>query len=403
MYSKRVEKILALQHKCELILPHLNEKQQRLYAATESKYLGWGGITLVHRATGISRSRIHTGLDELDHNLEPSSRCRVSGGGRKKLIDQNPEIITDLDSLVEPETRGDPETPLRWTIKSTRVLAEELVRKGHGISHTMVGRLLKAAGYSLQGNRKTDEGKSHEDRDQQFHYIHDLSKRYLEEGMPVISVDCKKKELIGNYQNKGKEWHKQGEAEDVKVYDFVDKDLGKAIPYGVYDLKRNEGFVSVGVDHDTAEFAVNSIRRWWQTIGKDAYSGKQRLMITADSGGSNGRRVKLWKQELQKLADETKLEITVCHFPPGTSKWNKIEHRLFSQISINWRGKPLRSIDIVLQLIGSTKTRTGLNVTASLDKNQYEIGRKVSNQEFKFINLHRHEFHGEWNYTVKPM
>jgi hypothetical protein len=397
-----MEQDFALQEKYATILPHLNEKQQRLYVASESQSLGWGGITKVYRASGISRSRIYRGIVELNANIPPTSRCRVAGGGRKRLVEQQPEILKELDSIIDPETRGDPETPLRWTTQSTRSLAINLIQKGYQISHTLISELLRSKGYSLQGNRKTDEGKVHEDRDKQFRYIHDLSKQYLADSYPVISVDCKKKELIGNYQNKGKVFRPKGKPEEVKVYDFVDKNLGKALPYGIYDVLRNQGFVNVGIDHDTAAFAVNSIRKWWTAIGKEQYLKTTQMMITADSGGSNGRRVKLWKKELQSLANETGLNITVCHFPPGTSKWNKIEHRLFSQISINWRGKPLRNIDIILKLIGATHTRTGLTVTASLDSNRYELKRKVSNKEMQELNINHHLFHGEWNYTLHP-
>jgi hypothetical protein len=397
-----MEQELALQHKYATILPYLNEKQQRLYAASESQSFGWGGVTKVHKISRLSRSRIHRGINELKANLIPTSRCRIVGGGRKKRVDQQPKIIEELDRAIEPETRGDPETPLRWTTQSTRTLATHLIQKGYQISHTLVGKILRNQGYSLQGNSKTDEGKGHEDRDKQFKYIYNLSKRYLADGYPIISVDCKKKELIGNYQNKGKTFRPKGKPEEVKVYDFVDKDLGKALPYGIYDVQKNQGFVNVGINHDTAAFAVNSIRKWWITIGKEHYPKTAQIMITADSGGSNGRRVKLWKKELQNLANETMLNITVCHFPPGTSKWNKIEHRLFSHISINWRGKPFRTIDVILKLIGSTRTRTGLTVTASLDQNIYVLKRKVSDKEMQELNINCHLFHGEWNYTLHP-
>ena len=313
-----------------------------------------------------------------------------------------PQIINNLNQLVDPATRGDPEGPLKWTSKSTLKIASQLQKRGYQIKSDTVGRLLKDRDYSLQANAKTKEGGDHPDRDAQFKHINRQAKKYLEKGQPVISVDCKKKELIGNYKNSGQEWHRKGKPEQVKVYDFVDKDLGKAIPYGVYDVAQNQGFINVGISCETAQFAVNSISKWWGKIGRVCYPDADKLMITADCGGGNGRRVRLWKKELQKFANQTGLKVTVCHYPPGTSKWNKIEHRMFSHISINWRGKPLRSIQIILKLIGSTTTQTGLKIQADLDKRKYPTKIKVSDQEMEKINLCRHGFCQDWNYTIRP-
>lgn len=384
----------------------LNERQRRLYAAVEAKILGYGGIKRVHEITGVARGSIMSGIKELESCAEVLSSepraIRRAGAGRKKLVDKHPGIREALERLVDPVTRGDPESSLRWTCKSLMQLADELNAAGYKISHVSVGRLLKDLGYSLQGNRKTMEGGESPDRNAQFEHIHDMVQTAMSTGQPVISVDTKKKELVGQYKNNGKEWQPHGQPEDVKVYDFVDKELGRANPYGVYDLSRNSAWVSVGTDHDTASFAVATIRRWWFAMGKKAYPDARELMITADGGGSNGSRVRLWKLELQKLADELAIPIRVSHFPPGTSKWNKIEHRLFSYISLNWRGKPLVSHEVIVNLIAATTTRKGLKVRAELDQNPYPKGIKVSDEEFASIRLARDNFHGEWNYTIKP-
>jgi hypothetical protein len=348
----------------------------------------------------MSRSTVQNAVAEVDAGVEPSSRVRRPGGGRKALTDIDKTLLADLDALVEPEARGDPESPLRWTAKSTRTLARELRAKGHEISHVVVRELLYHLGYSLQANVKSKEGAQHPDRDAQFHYLNDCTAAHLDAGQPVISVDTKKKELVGDYANKGREWRPQGEPEKVNIYDFIDPTVGKAIPYGVYDVGSNTGWVSVGTDHDTAGFAVSTIRRWWDMIGARSYPTATKLLVSADGGGSNSYRSRLWKIELAKLAAETGLEITVSHLPPGTSKWNKIEHRLFSHISMNWRGRPLTSHQVVVDLIGSTTTRKGLKVRAELDAATYETGVKVSDAELAAVPLRKHDFHGEWNYTV---
>lgn len=384
----------------------LDERQRRLYAAVEAKVLGHGGVKRVHEATGVARGSILAGLKELGQGIEALAgdprRVRRAGAGRKKLIEQNPGVREALERLVEPVTRGDPESPLRWTCKSLMQLSRELGACGHTISHVSVGVLLKDLGYSLQGNRKTLEGASHPDRNAQFEFINEKIEAALGAGQPVISVDTKKKELVGQYKNGGKEWRPQGQPEAVKVHDFVDDELGRANPYGVYDLGSNSAWVSVGTDHDTASFAVTTIRRWWFAMGKTIYPDARELMITADGGGSNGSRVRLWKLELQRLADELAIPIRVSHFPPGTSKWNKIEHRLFSYISLNWRGQPLVSHEVIVNLIAATTTRKGLKVRAQLDTNPYPKGIKVSDDEFASIRLARDDFHGEWNYTITP-
>ncbi len=395
----------ALLTKYDLIIPHLNEEQKRLYAASEALALGHGGISAISRATGISRPRITRGIKDLTNQTispVPKDRTRRIGGGRKKIEDKYPEILLELESLVDSQTRGDPESLLKWTSKSTLKLAEALQIKGHQIGSNTVSRVLKDQGYSLQANAKVKEGKNHPDRDAQFRYINNQAKKYLRKNQPVISIDCKKKELVGNYKNNGVEWRPKGKPEQVKVYDFIDKDLGKAIPYGIYDITYNKGFVNVGISRETAEFAVESIRKWWRKIGQHYYPQASKLMITADCGGGNGRRVRLWKKQLQKFANQTGLKITVCHYPPGTSKWNKIEHRMFSHISINWRGKPLRSLQIILKLIGSTTTKTGLEIQTELDDREYQKGQKVSDQEMDKINLKRHKFCKDWNYTIRP-
>jgi hypothetical protein len=388
----------------------LDERMRRLVAAAESAAIGYGGVSVVARATGVSRRAITEGMKELSRpkasrEAGPAQfRVRRKGAGRKRAVDKDPDLRQDLDRLVDPATRGDPESPLRWTCKSVRVLAEELQREGHAVSYQTVAELLREMDYSLQANQKKLEGSQHADRNQQFEYINRKAQRYLRQGEPVISVDTKKKELVGDFKNPGREWHPQGKPEQVRVHDFEIRqpENGKVAPYGVYDLGRNAGWVSVGVDHDTAEFAVESIRRWWRWMGRRSYLQAKRLLITADSGGSNGARVRLWKWELQQLADETGLEISVCHFPPGTSKWNKIEHRLFSFISQNWRGKPLISHQVIIDLIAATTTKTGLTVKSKIDTNIYEPGLKVSDQQMAELQLRREKFHGDWNYKLLP-
>lgn len=384
----------------------LDERQRRLYAAAEAKVLGHGGAKRVWNATGVARGSILAGLKELEQVQQGAAsgqrRIRRPGAGRKKLLDQNPMIRDALEQLVEPMTVGDPETPLRWTCKSLMHLSRELRALGYTISHVSVGALLKDMGYGLQGNRKTLEGSAHPDRNAQFEFINQKADAALLAGQPVISVDTKKKELVGQFKNGGKEWRPEGDPEKVNVYDFVDKELGRANPYGVYDLANNNAWVSVGTDHDTASFAVSTIQRWWHAMGRSAYPEARELMIMADGGGSNGSRVRLWKLELQRLADEENLTIRVSHFPPGTSKWNKIEHRLFSYISMNWRGRPLVSHEVIVSLIGATTTKKGLKVRAELDSKLYQKGIKVSDQEFKKIRIDRDDFHGEWNYVITP-
>ena len=384
----------------------LDERQRRLYAAVEAKLLGHGGVKRVHAATGVARGSILAGIKELRQGSESvggeAHRVRRAGAGRKKLTEQDPGVREALERLVEPVTRGDPESPLRWTCKSLMQLSRELGACGHTISHVSVGVLLKDLGYSLQGNRKTLEGASHPDRNAQFEWINEKIETALSAGQPVISVDTKKKELVGPYKNGGKEWRPQGQPEAVKVHDFVDKELGRANPYGVYDLGSNSAWVSVGTDHDTASFAVATVRRWWFSMGRALYPDARELTITADGGGSNGSRVRLWKLELQRLANELAIPIRVNHFPPGTSKWNKIEHRLFSYISLNWRGQPLVSHEVIVNLIAATTTRKGVKVRAQLDTNPYPKGIKVSDDEFASIRLIRDDFHGEWNYTIEP-
>ena len=384
----------------------LDERLRRIYAAAEAKVLGHGGVALVWEATGVARGSIQQGLKELAQRAEApevsSRRIRRAGGGRKASVKDDAKLLAALESVVEPVTRGDPESPLRWTCKSLRQLESELRAQGYVVSHTSIGGLLKKLGYSLQGNRKTLEGTDHPDRNAQFEFINALAEEAMHNGQPVISVDTKKKELVGQYKNGGKEWRPQGEPEQVNVYDFVNKELGRANPYGVYDLANNTGWVSVGTDHDTASFAVSTIRRWWFAMGEDLYPDARELMIMADGGGSNGSRVRLWKLELQKLADELGIPIRVSHFPPGTSKWNKIEHRLFSYISMNWRGKPLVSHETIVNLIAATTTRKGLKVRAELDSNLYQKGIKVTDEEFAAIRISRDEFHGEWNYSIAP-
>jgi hypothetical protein len=383
----------------------LDERLRRLVSAAEAKVLGHGGITAVAESTGVSRRAIHAGLKELEsRQLEEKPtgpRMRRPGAGRKSATEIDPTLQTDLELLVDPVTRGDPESPLRWTCKSLRTLAAELGKMGHKVSHTHVGKLLVKLGYSLQGNKKTLEGTGHPDRNAQFTYINEQVTNRLATGEPVISVDTKKKELIGRFKNNGQTWRPKGDPTEVKVYDFVEE-AGRANPYGVYDIGADEGWVSVGTDHDTAAFAVQTIRRWWQVVGNKAYPNAKELFITADGGGSNGGRVRLWKLELQGLADEVGIPIRVSHYPPGTSKWNKIEHRLFSFITMNWRGEPLISHEVMLNLIANTKTKTGLSVKAELDKREYPKGIKVPEVEFATINMVRDDFHGEWNYSISP-
>lgn len=387
-----------------LLNPSMNERMRRLWASTEAQQIGWGGISLVAEATGLAHTTIRRGIKELQtpQNSLDVNQARRSGGGRKKLELQDAELIKALEDLVEPMSRGQPDSPLRWTCKSTRNLAGELTRNHHPVSARKVAYLLHEAGYSLQANRKTREGLGHPDRNAQFEYINDQVMSFLEAGEPAISVDAKKKENIGDFRNAGKEYRKKGDPEKVRTHDFKDPELGKVTPYGVYDLACNEGWVSVGVDHDTAEFACASILRWWEEMGEAHFPRAGSLLITADGGGSNSSRSRLWKKELQELANQLGLSLTVHHFPPGTSKWNKIEHRLFSFITKNWRGQPLVSHQAVVNLISHTKTKTGLKVKAWLDRSAYEVGKKISDEEMERIKIKRHEFHGEWNYTIFP-
>lgn len=382
----------------------LNERSRRCWAATEAQAAGHGGLSLVCKAIGIDHKTVQAGLKEIQNgtNTLASDRIRKPGAGRKKLTEKDPKLADALDALVEPTERGDPESPLRWTCESTTNLAETLTIQGHPTSQRTAYRLLIAQEYSLQANRKTEEGADHPDRDQQFRFINESVKTMQTKNQPVISVDTKKKENLGNFKNQGQEWRKKGNPRKVNMHDFADEKLGKVIPHGVYDLSRNEGWVTVGVTHDTASFAVASIRRWWKRMGSKRYANARELLITADSGGSNANRSRLWKVELQKLADDLKMTIRVRHFPPGTSKWNKIEHRLFSFISKNWRGKPLLSRAAVVHLIANTRTKTGLNVKACLDGHRYETGRKVSDTEMEAVRLVRESFHGEWNYRIEP-
>jgi hypothetical protein len=392
--------------KFEALRPFLDERRRRLWAAAEALALGRGGVTAVAAATGMRRPTIRAGIRELRASPPaapvPEQRVRAPGGGRKALTARDPTRVRDLEALVEPVTRGDPMSPLRWTCKSTRQLAAELRRHGHRLSHQKVAELLHALGYRLQGNRKTREGASHPDRDAQWAHINAQTEAFQRRGQPVISVDTKKKELVGDFKNGGREWQPAGQPELVRAYDFVDRALGKAIPYGVYDVAANQGWVSVGTDPDTPAFAVESVRRWWGQMGRPTYPAATELLITADGGGSNGSRARLWKTELQRLADATGLRITVCHFPPGTSTWNKIEHRLFCHITQNWRGRPLVSHEVIVQLIGGTTTRTGLTGRAALDPNAYPTGIKVADAELAAVRLEPAAFHGEWNYAIAP-
>ena len=407
----------AVEAKYRALSNRLDEATLRLWAAAEARSLGRGGVTSVAKATGLSRTTIYAGLAEVEKADKKAGgrrkaavvplgaipkRIRAPGGGRKRLTEINASLLADLDALVEPLSRGDPMSALRWTCKSTTRLAEELAQLGHQVSQRTVCDLLAQLNYSLQSVRKTREGAQHPDRDAQFRYIAQMVGRYQRQRQPVISVDTKKKELIGDFKNAGREWQPAGQPEQVRVHDFIDKDLGKVAPYGVYDLTANEGWVSVGIDHDTAEFAVQSIKRWWTEMGRALYGKAKRLLITADCGGSNGYRVRLWRVELQRLADELGLQVQVCHFPPGTSKWNKIEHRMFCHITNNWRGRPLLTRQVVVNLIGSVSTAQGLRVKAALDENSYEAGIKVSDADLDAVSIERDEFHGEWNYRIRP-
>jgi len=394
----------GIRRRYEALVGVVDERVRRLMLAAESLAIGWGGQVAVARATGVARTTIQQGIREMQRpDLRAGKgRIRRPGGGRKRTVVTDPTLRADLERLVEPTSRGDPESPLRWTCKSVRKLAAELKAQGHQTSHRMVAELLHEMGYSLQANQKTLEGSEHPDRNAQFEHLNGAVQQQLWAGEPVISVDTKKKELVGPFKNGGRELRPKGAPEQVRAHDFPIRELGRVSPYGVYDMAQNEAWVSVGVDHDTAAFAVESIRRWWRTMGQPLYPEATRLLITADAGGSNGYRLRLWKLELQKLADETGLEVAVCHFPPGTSKWNKIEHRLFSAITQNWRGKPLVSHEVVVNLIGATTTTTGLKVRSELDTRQYPAGRRVSDDELAVIHLRRDTFHGDWNYSLLP-
>ena len=399
-----MSKIQEVNEKYEWISEHLNEKSRRIWAATEANSIGWGGITIISKATGIDAKTIRKGITELGGKKwgESKNRIRRKGGGRKKLKDTEKNIVKALESLVNPVTRGDPESPLRWTCKSTYKLAEAMVKKGYKISQRTVYNLLVFLEYSLQSNKKTKEGANHPDRDKQFKYINNQVKMFQKCNSPTLSVDTKKKENIGNYKNNGKEYRKKKNPEKVNGHDFPNKKLGKVSPYGVYDIGKNKGWISVGISGDTAAFAVNTIRSWWYQMGVSSYKQTKKILITADCGGSNGNKVRLWKVELQKLANELNKEIYVSHFPPGTSKWNKIEHRMFSYISGNWRGRPLITREAVVNLIANTKTKTGLEIRSVLDENEYETGIKVSDDDMNIINISEARFHGEWNYCISP-
>jgi len=393
----------------EMLRPVMDERLCRLWAAAEARTLGLGGISQVARATGMMRKRVAAGLRELEQIAQdplagdrPRSRIRRPGGGRKPLTQQDPSLLSDLDALVDPVTRGDPQSPLRWTCKSTAQLAAELRRQGHQVSERKVAYMLREQKYSLQANRKTHEGASHTYRDRQFQQINSCTQAFQQRGQPVVSVDTKKKELVGPFKNGGREWQPSGAPQTVNVHDFPDPELGKAIPYGVYDVTANAGWVSVGMDHDTAQFAVQSLSNWWRQMGREAYPDARELLVMADGGGSNGARLRLWKLALQRLADETGLRITVGHFPPGTSKWNKIEHRMFCHITRNWRGRPLVSHEVIVNLIGSTTTATGLRIRAELDPNLYPTGIRVTDDEMATVRIQKADFHGDWNYTVIP-
>jgi hypothetical protein len=391
-----------LKRKFRAAWPHLDERTRRIMAATEAMSLGFGGVSVVSRACGLSRKAIHRGIHELEEGKPLVGRIRRPGAGRKAITVSDPELVETLEGLIDEQTRGDPQSALRWICKSTRVIAQELGEQNHPVSHVKVAQILHDLDYSLQSNRKTEEGADHPDRDAQFRHINVTVKRCLRRGVPVISVDTKKKELIGNYLNAGRQWRASGQPVHVQGHDFPGKDVPRAFPYGIYDIGRNAGFVNVGTDHDTGAFAVASIRGWWRWEGRGLYPDAKAILITADGGGSNGWRLRLWKLELQKFADQTGLGIAVCHFPPGTSKWNKIEHRLFSFISSNWRGEPLRDYETIVKLIAGTTTAKGLKVTCRLDRRKYPTGRDVTDEEMKRVNLEPDKFHGEWNYVIKP-
>jgi Rhodopirellula transposase DDE domain len=389
------------------LVPVMDERMRRHWAATEAMALGWGGVSAVSMATGLARNTVASGVRELVERREPdnlaiSARLRQPGAGRKRITETDPLLLRALEELVDPVTRGHPESPLRWTCKSTAKLAEELTRQNHAVTDRTVATLLKRAGYSLQANRKTLEGSSHPDRNAQFEHINKQVLAFQKQNQPVVSVDTKKKELVGEFKNPGQEWQPKGEPEKVKVHDFPDKRLGKAIPYGVYDLASDEGWVSVGIDHDTAQFAVASIRRWWTEMGLRRFPRAKKLLITADGGGSNSSRNRLWKKSLQELADELGMTVQMCHFPPGTSKWNKIEHRLFCFITKNWRGRPLTTYEVIVNLIASTTTKTGLVVRAAIDPSEYQTGVEVTDEELARLRITPSKFHGEWNYTIRP-
>ncbi len=398
--SDEVRLVLAV--KFEAILPHLDERQRRLLLGAEARALGHGGIRAVAQAAGIREATVAAGVDEVEAGATPLGRVRRPGGGRKRAVERDPGLLAALMALEEPDERGDPVSPLRWTTKSTRSLADELARQGHRVSADIVGDLLRSQGFSLQANAKTIEGRQHPDRDGQFRYLNEQVKDHQDSADPVISVDTKKKELIGPFSNTGRQWRPVGEPVQTLTHDFPDDSLGKAVPYGVYDLTTDTGWVNVGTDHDTAAFAVESIRRWWSSHGRNDYPSARRLLITADAGGSNGYRTRAFKTELATLAVQTGLQITVCHFPPGTSKWNKIEHRLFSHITMNWRGRPLTSHEVIVQSIAATTTRTGLRVHAQLDTNSYDTGVRVHDRQIAALPLHRHGWHPDWNYTLQP-
>jgi hypothetical protein len=398
----------SLRRKFDLLLPLMNERMRRSWAAAEAIEIGWGGVSTVISATGLSHNTIDQGVRELKEGVSPDfleipfGRVRRVGGGRKPITQHDASLLRDLESLVDPLTRGDPQSALRWTCKSTRKLAEELKQEGHRIGYRTVATLLRGLNYSLQSNRKTREGTSNPDRNAQFEYINAQVCRFQKRGQPVVSVDTKKKELVGDFKNGGREYQPKGQPEEVRTHDFMDKELSKAIPYGVYDMAANEGWVSVGIDHDTAYFATESLRRWWANMGSKVYPKAKELLVTADGGGSNGSRLRLWKVALQELANTIGLKIKVCHFPPGTSKWNKIEHRMFCHITENWRGRPLRSLVVIVNLIGNTRTAMGLRIEAELDETAYGIGIKVSDEQLAAVSIKKDDFHGEWNYTISP-
>jgi hypothetical protein len=401
-----METLQIIREKYEALRPFLDERSRRVWAAAEARALGHGGITLVAEATGMSRKTVVAGRAELEGFVQtgeaPSERLRIPGGGRKRLVDKDATLLTDLERLIEPATRGEPDSPLLWTCKSSTALAETLVQMGHEISERSVLRLLDELGYSMQAPSKQRELSSHPDRNAQFEHINREVKAFQQEDQPVVSVDAKKKELVGDFKNGGREWQLVGTPEPVRAHDFEDKKLGKAIPYGIYDISANMGWVSVGVDHDTAEFAVQTLMRWWENMGVELYPEARKLLVVADGGGSNSSRARLWKRELQRFADETRLTVSVSHLPPGTSKWNQIEHRMFAFITKNWRGRPLVSLEVIVNLIANTRNRTGLLVDADLDLNLYQKGLKISDEELAQLQILRSEFLGNWNYTISP-